>query len=210
MKHLIIIGARGFGREIFFHAQNSLGYQTEFIIKGFLDDGSDVLDGYSGYPPILGPVEDYRVEKDDVFICALGDVHYKKKYCEIIQGKGGEFITLQHKNATVYSTAKIGKGCLICQGVTVSADVEIGDFVVLQPMVLLGHDTKIGKWSHLNTGAICCGFVSVGELSTLHTGAIVTPKLKIGNRSIVGVGSTVIKNVEDDVTVFGNPAITVF
>jgi sugar O-acyltransferase (sialic acid O-acetyltransferase NeuD family) len=206
MKHLIIIGARGFGREIYFLAQNSIGYGTEFSIKGYLDDCKEALDGYQGYPPILGPVEGYIVEKDDVFICALGDVNYKKKYSEIILDKGGEFITLQHKNAIVYGSSKVGKGCLVFQGVTVSADVTVDDFVALQPMVFLGHDTRVGKWSHLNTGSICCGFVGVGELTTVHTGAIIAPKKKVGNHVIVGAGSFVTRNLKDDVTVLGNPA----
>ena len=35
MKNLLIIGARGFGREIYNLALESIGYGTEFTIKGF-------------------------------------------------------------------------------------------------------------------------------------------------------------------------------
>ena len=94
MKNLIIIGARGYGREIFHFAKESIGYGTDFIIKGFLDDNSDALDGYDGYPPILDSVEDYGIEEDDVFTCALGDVNYKRKYVNLILSKGGEFINI--------------------------------------------------------------------------------------------------------------------
>ena len=37
MKHLLIIGARGWGREVYNYAIESRGYRTEFDIKGFLD-----------------------------------------------------------------------------------------------------------------------------------------------------------------------------
>ncbi len=37
MKDLIIIGVGGFAREVYWHAQNSIGYRTEWDIKGFLD-----------------------------------------------------------------------------------------------------------------------------------------------------------------------------
>ena len=38
MKHLIIIGARGWGREVYEAAKNSPAYRRkEFDIKGFLD-----------------------------------------------------------------------------------------------------------------------------------------------------------------------------
>lgn len=206
MKHLIIIGARGFGREIFFLAKGSIGFGTEFTIKGYLDSDSEILNGYSNYPPILGAVEDYVVEKDDVFICALGDVAYKRHYTNIILSKGGEFITLLHKNAVVYSSANIGKGCVVFHGVTVSADVSVADFVALQPMVFLGHNAIVGKWSHLNTNCICCGFTELGDSVTIHTGAIVAPHKKIGNNAIVGAGSFVTRNVKENSTVYGNPA----
>ena len=71
MKNLIIIGARGWGREVYAHAQYSHGYLEDYDIKGFLDDKADALDGMNGYPPILGSVEDYKPQSDDVFICAL-------------------------------------------------------------------------------------------------------------------------------------------
>ena len=37
MKNLIIIGAGGFAREIYWHAQKSIGFGVEWRIKGFLD-----------------------------------------------------------------------------------------------------------------------------------------------------------------------------
>lgn len=52
MKHLLIIGARGFGREIYNLAINSIGYQEEFDIKGYLDNKLDALCDYKNYPPI--------------------------------------------------------------------------------------------------------------------------------------------------------------
>ena len=77
MKNLLIIGARGFGREIYNSALESIGYNDSFIVKGFLDDKVNALDGYDGYPPIVDSVEHYQLAKDDVFICALGEVFYK-------------------------------------------------------------------------------------------------------------------------------------
>ena len=65
MKHLIIIGARGAGRETFLTATKSFGYGHEFDIKGFLDGKTDALDGLPGYPPILSSVESYQVEEGE-------------------------------------------------------------------------------------------------------------------------------------------------
>ena len=69
MKQLLIIGARGFGREIYDLAINSQGYSVTFIIKGFLDDKKDALDEFLNYPSIVSSVENYEIQIDDVFIC---------------------------------------------------------------------------------------------------------------------------------------------
>jgi len=52
MPNLIIIGARGFGREIFNLAVDCIAAGANFTIKGYLDDKSDALQGYQNYPPI--------------------------------------------------------------------------------------------------------------------------------------------------------------
>lgn len=69
MKHLLIIGARGAGREVYSAAINTNEYSNaEYDIKGFLDNKTDALKGYNNYLPILGRVEDYDIQEDDVFI----------------------------------------------------------------------------------------------------------------------------------------------
>ena len=90
MKHLLIIGARGYGREVYNYALKSIGYGIDFDIKGYLDDNANALDGYEGYPPILSSVEKYEIQKNDVFLCALGEVKWKQHYVQIILEKGGK------------------------------------------------------------------------------------------------------------------------
>ena len=94
MKNLIIVGARGFGREIYSTSFFCHGYNETFSVKGFLDDKKDALDYLGNYPPIIDSVENYVIQENDVFICALGSVYYKKKYSEILLEKGGQFINL--------------------------------------------------------------------------------------------------------------------
>jgi len=206
MKSLLIIGARGFGREVYNTALESVGYGAEFIIKGFLDDKSDALDSYEGYPPIISSVENYKIEKDDVFICALGNVHYKKKYIDLILEKGGEFINIIHKTAVIGRNTKIGIGCVFSRNVQISCDVEIGDFVTINYMAVVGHDAVIGSYSHLNSMSFMGGYSELKEFATMNTGSILHPHKKIGKNSVAGAGSFIYKNVKDNITVFGNPA----
>ena len=48
MKHLVIVGAGGFGREMFGMAREAVGFGSEFDIKGFLDAKPTALDGFAG------------------------------------------------------------------------------------------------------------------------------------------------------------------
>lgn len=207
MKNLIIIGARGFGREVYNLAIECREYGSDFVVKGFLDDKADALDDYKGYPVIIGPVETYEIQTDDVFICALGDVNYKQKYAQIILAKGGRFISLIHPNAYVSKNTRIGIGCIICRSALLSCDVEVGDFVTIQPFSDLGHDAVVGNYCHLNTYSFLGGYTRLGNGVTIQTGGKVLPYKHICDNVMVGVGSVVIRNIKEEaVTVFGLPA----
>ena len=132
MKGLVIIGARGFGREVSEAAKDCIGFGTEFVVKGFLDDDPHALDTTPGYPPILGPVEDYQPAGDDVFACGLGAPRWQKHYADIILQKGGRFINLIHRTATIGKNTVLGSGCIILRGVDISCDITLGDFVTCQ------------------------------------------------------------------------------
>lgn len=206
MKNLLIIGARGWGREVYDIAKDCIAAGAELTVKGFLDDKADALDGYDNYPPIIGPVETYEIQPCDVFICALGDVKFKKHYSEIIEKKGGEFITLVHPTAIIGINAKIGRGCVIGAFVNLSNDTNIGDFVTMSIRSGIGHDTIIGNFSHIGGNCGISGFVTIGESVTMHPGCVMVPHRKIGDNATIGTGSVVLGNVKANTTVFGNPA----
>lgn len=208
MKHLIIIGARGFGREIyrtFIHTDSYISKKID--VKGFLDDKADALDGLNGeWPPIIGPVETYDIQVDDVFFCALGESKWRKYYAEIIASKGGEFINIIHPTALVSEVAEIGSGCIIGAYSTVSPNVKIGNHVMVQAFDDFGHDSEIGDYASIESYVFLGGYAKVGELATMHTKSSIIPHKSIGKECVVGFGSVVMRNFKDGVHVFGNPA----
>jgi sugar O-acyltransferase (sialic acid O-acetyltransferase NeuD family) len=210
MKNLIIIGARGYGREVYNWATQCKEFNKDWIIKGFLDDKSDALNNMDYPVSIIASVEDYFIEKNDVFICALGDVRYKKKYVELMLSKGGVFINLIHPTAQINNFSKIGKGIIICPFCAISNEVIIGNFVTLQGFSVIGHDAKIGNWCHLNAYSFMGGYAELAEEVTMHIKSSILPRVKVGKGSVIGAHSLVIKNVKDGVTVFGSPAKEIF
>jgi len=206
MPNLIIIGARGFGREIFNLAKDCISAGTELSIKGYLDDKSDALDGYPNYPPILSSVENYEVQPEDVFVCALGDVHYKRQYAETILKKGGQFISLIHPSICQWQNTSWGEGCIALRNVVVSCDVKIGNFVTLMDHCIIGHDARIGDWSSVGASSMMAGFSSIGSMVTLHPHVEILPHKSVADNATVGAGSVVLRNVKEGITVFGVPA----
>jgi len=206
MKNLIIIGARGFGREVAALATQCSGYNKEFTLKGFLDDKPEVLNGFNGYPPVLASVEDYTPAANDVFACALGDVNWKEHYTDKILQKNGVFINLIHPTAIFSQNVVLGNGMIVFGNSYVGNDTTIGDLVTIQGCVQIGHDVKIGRLSHFNAFAFVGGYCTIGEKVTMNVKASVIPKVNIDHSATVGAHSLVIKNPGPWSSVFGAPA----
>ena len=131
MKKLIIIGAGGMGRQVSLFAKACTGYQKEYVIKGFLDDNPNAMVGFEEFPPLLGSVDNYEIQPDDIFFNSIGDVAAKKKCITKILDRGGEFITLIHPTAIISEGTKIGCGCMISCRAGIGTETEIGDFCLI-------------------------------------------------------------------------------
>lgn len=206
MKELLIIGARGWGREIYNMLPNCIGYETEFTVKGFLDDKADALYGMPGYPSIISSVEDYQPQPNDVFVCAMGDAQWKRHYAEMVMARGGKFINIVHKTAEIERNSTLGNGCIVCKQVGISCDTQIGDFVTIHAFSGIGHDVSISNYCHLGARSFMGGGSILGESTVVQTNAIILPSVKVGSNCMVAAGAVVIRKVKDGTTVYGNPA----
>lgn len=205
MKNLIIIGAGGMGRSLYDLACESIGYKTEFIIKGFIDDDLKVLDGFENYPPILGKIENYIPQPDDVFICSIGGV-FRKSCMESIIQRNGAFMSLIHETARIGTNVKLGKGNVVGAYTCVGADAIVGNYNMIQSYTVIGHDAIIGDWNRFDTHVTCVGGVRIENEVNIHTSAVLNHKVVVETGAHVGACSFVIRKVKAGTTVFGNPA----
>lgn len=205
MQELIIIGAGGMGRTLYDIAKESIGYGTEFTIRGFIDDNINALDNFIGYPPILDTIKDYIPDKDDVFTFSIGG-ESRRKCIENMVGHGAKFINLIHTTARIGSNVKLGTGNIIAAFTTLGADCQVGDYNMIQSYTVIGHDAEIGDFNRIDTHVTCVGGIKIEDETTIHTGAVINHKVKVQNHAKVGALSFVIRNVKEGTTVLGNPA----
>jgi len=206
MENLIIIGAGGFGRELFSAAREAVGFGERFRVKGYLDANPSALDRFAGYPPILGAPEDYAPAPDDVFITALGNIASRRRCVELIERRGGTFISVIHRSASLGQNVTVGPGSFIAHNVVLTVDITVGRHVDIFHGTEIGHDTVVGDFAHIYSLCSIGGNVKIGDGAAVYSGARIVPNRSIGNGAVVGIGSVVLLNVDPGATVFGNPA----
>ncbi len=208
MKHLIICGTGAFARELYWHAKESYGYGTEWDLKGYLDGHVPMSD--SEYDklqlPVLGVYSDYDPEEDDVFTCGIGSPDKRKEMIDTVSNNGGHFINVIHKTAIIQGSANLGIGIILCPYVSVNDSAVLSNYVLVNYMSTLGHDVRVNEYSCIMGHVDLCGFVHVGSNVYIGSGARVLPSGIIGDNAFVGAGSVVLKNVNNNTKVFGNPA----
>lgn len=201
MKNLIVIGAGMMGREAASYAA-----EAGYFVKGFLDSREKILDGFVGYPPIIGRVEDYTPQDDELFICAIGCPDDRRKYVEMMRGEGALFASIVHPLAYVGNNVKIGVGCLIAPHATVTNDVTIGDHVIVNVNASISHDCVIGSFATISPGVNIAGICHVGEGAFLGIQSALIPSVELGSGAYVAAGAVVTKSFLEHDLIAGVPA----
>lgn len=114
-----------------------------------------------------------------------------------------------HPAAIVSPYANTGFGIMIQAGAIVGPNATIGSQTLLMAQVIVEPKAIIGDYCHLSAGAKIGGNAVIGDEVFIGTGAIVHPGVTIGKGAMIGAGSVVLRDVEEDAVVHGNPAVQV-
>ena len=201
MCRLVIIGASAMGRETCAYAR-----ECGMVVKGFLDSRTNILDGQSGYAPVLSSPEEYTPKSDDVFVCAVGDPLTKRKYVQLFEDKGAKFVSVVHPNAYVGANVKIGVGCIVAPNASVTNDSVIGDHVIVNVNASVCHDNVIGDFTTICPGCCLAGRVKIGSDVFIGAGAVIIPDISLGAGVFVAAGAAVTHAFPEKVMVAGVPA----
>ena len=132
--------------------------------------------------------------------------------CKIGQ-KGFGFIPINGKNikfphigkVIIEDNVEIATGCTIDRGSI--SDTIIGTNTYLDNQVHIAHNVKIGSNCMIAGQVGFAGSSKIGNNVSIGGQAGVSGHLKIGNNVKIGGGSGVVKDIEDNQTVMGYPAV---
>ena len=69
----------------------------------------------------------------------------------------------------------------------------------------IGHDAKIYDNCEICSGAIIGGYAVIGSGVKIKLGSTIRNRIFVGTNALIGLGSAVVKDVEANTTVYGNP-----
>lgn len=200
MSRVVIVGARGMGREALEYCRE-LGHD----VVGFLDSDPSVLTDFEGCPPILGAPEEAVVDDANLYLVALGDPAARKAYADMLAGRGARFLTLVHPQARVSASASVGEGSLVAPFCYLGHSATVGRHALLNYFSALGHDAAVGDFGTLCPRCTLGGFSVIEEGVFLGTQAAVSPKVRIGAWSKIGTGRIAMADVPPETLVLPEP-----
>lgn len=206
MNRLLIIGAGGFGREVWQWAQAVPSTQRDWEVVGFLDANPKALAGFDLPGKIVGDPAEFVPAKGDCFACAIADPATKLRLCEGLKGRGARFVSIIHPAALVGRNCQLGDGCILCPGVVLSTNVRLGEHVAINMNSTVGHDAVIGGGCTLACHADITGCVTLGRAVLMGSHASVLPGVSVGDFAVIGAGSVAMRDVPARTTVLGVPA----
>lgn len=191
-----IIGAGGFGREVYWSLNPIERNNTVFFVDDVYWDNSD--------DKIL-PLSSFETNKYEVVV-AIADSYHRQRIVESLP-KSTKYFTHIHPSAQIHGDdVEIGEGSIICSGTILTTNIKIGKHAHLNLITTIGHDCVIGDYFTTAPGVQISGNETIGNQVYFGTRSCMKQKLTICDNVIIGMNAGVVKKITEPGTYVGTPA----
>lgn len=179
---------------------------STFAFEFFDDAGYKINSPLKTYPLLQDPLSlPIKFKINPSFALGVGRPDYREKFMTIFKENGGAYFPVHAKSAQVSETAAGSFDAMAFSYVGPNSHLGLG--VLINARANVHHESEIGDFSEIGPGALILGQVKIGKKCRIGAGATLLPGIKIGNSVIVGAGAVVTRNIEDNQTVIGVPAV---
>ena len=191
-----IIGAGGFGREIYWSLSLMERVNTKFFVDDKYWDGNDDL---------VLPISQFDPNEYEVVV-AIANSNDRERIVNTLP-KNTKYFTHIHPTAQIHGPdVEIGEGSIICAGTIITTNVKIGKHTHLNLITTIGHDCVIGDYFTTAPGVQISGNENIGNRVYFGTRSCVKQKITICDDVIIGMNAGVVKNITESGTYIGTPA----
>ena len=192
-----IIGAGGFGREIYWSLSLMERVNTKFFVDDKYWDGNDDL---------VLPISQFNPNEYEVVV-AIANSNDRERIVNTLP-KNTKYFTHIHPTAQIHGPdVEIGEGSIICAGTIITTNVKIGKHTHLNLITTIGHDCVIGDYFTTAPGVQISGNENIGNRVYFGTRSCVKQKITICDDVIVGMNAGVVNNITESGVYVGTPAI---
>ena len=203
---IAIVGAGGFGREVFalIHAINAVNQQFEVV--GFVDDGIETGTVIHNVK-VLGSVSDLPKIPIEGVVVAIGHTATRKRVVSQVPA-GLRWPNIVHPACEMLDKRHIqmGIGNIICSGTIFTTDISIGNHCIVNLSCTIGHDAVLQDFCSIMPGVNISGGAKLMQGAYIGTGAKLIKATTLGEFCVIGAGAVVDSDIPAHTVAVGIPA----
>lgn len=202
-KTLYIIGAGGFGREVYclyLDVLKALG-EAAHPMAVFVEE-----DAFWKERMVLGipVIRMHEMQPGQQVVVAIAGPEERRRIVNELSPET-DFATLIHPTAVLSEWVSVGKGSIICAGAKLTCNITLGRHTHLNLNTTVGHDTTADDFLTTAPGAAVSGNCTIGRQVYIGSNAAIREKLHITDHVTIGMGGIVVKHIEEAGVYAGNP-----
>lgn len=150
-------------------------------------------------------VKQFSAKEMEILI-AVGEPYYREKIYLQVKSDGYNCATFVSDSAYIAHDCKLANGCVVFPNTYMGVNVSLEENVIIHAGARIESDCNINRHSFISSGAFIGADTRIGRGSFVGPNSSIKDHLALGDYSVIGMGAVVIKDVENEDVVVGNPA----